>query len=426
MRTNPRSTAPTPPTSPVAPIPNRMGATVRAMGVGQHLITVLLAGIGMVRAVNDGAPFLPVVIAAGVFLGWYFAGQSLPLPRGRRVGHAAWLLVLLGCWLACAWLSVEFVWLAFPLWLLAGQCLPPRWAATFSLAVYGVVAARPLIEFGSTSYAYLIGPLVGGIFAYGISYGYLQLLRDAEERQRLVASLLEAQEDAAALQEELAHAQRESGQIEERTRLSREIHDTIAQGFSSIVLLAQAAGDPASRTEPATALRQIETISRDNLVEVRRIVAALAPAALEAGALTGAVQRMLDRLSDETGVRTELHADASLPALPTTVEVALLRTAQSALANVRRHSGAQHVVVSLVDAGDSVRLDIVDDGSGFDPADWAREPAALAAGGYGLLSMRARLRELGGGLDVETAPGDGTALSAHLPLGASPSERPGS
>ncbi|HEY9424759.1 MAG TPA: ATP-binding protein, partial [Microterricola sp.] len=104
----------------------------------------------------------------------------------------------------------------------------------------------------------------------------------------------------------------------------------------------------------------------------------------------------------------------SLPALATTVEVALLRTAQSALANVRQHAGASRVVVNLADAGDSVRLDIVDNGSGFDAGAWDTGPGS--AGGYGLHSMRARLRELGGGLDVESAAGEGVALSAHVPL----------
>src|SRR5690606_3059918 len=129
------------------------------------------------------------------------------------------------------------------------------------------------------------------------------------------------------------------------------------------------------------------------------------------------IRRMLDRLAAETGIRTEVHADPSVPALPATVEIALLRVAQSALSNVRLHSRAGHVVVTLVDAEDSVRLDVVDDGRGFDVRRWGRLPDGPAASGYGLHSMRARLRELGGGLDIESTDGDGTALSAHVPLG---------
>jgi signal transduction histidine kinase len=135
---------------------------------------------------------------------------------------------------------------------------------------------------------------------------------------------------------------------------------------------------------------------------------------------------MLERLADESGIEATLHADDDLPALGLDAEVALLRTAQSALANVRSHAGASRVVVTLADAGDAVRLDIVDDGIGFDATRWdAQGGVSGQGGGYGLRSMRARLRELGGGLDVESAPGDGTALSAHVPLGGAASVRRG-
>lgn len=161
----------------------------------------------------------------------------------------------------------------------------------------------------------------------------------------------------------------------------------------------------------------MEALAGESLADVRRIVAALAPAELEDDALASALQRMLDRVHDEAGLQVDLHVDDSLPLLPTEVEVALLRTAQSALANVRLHADADRVVVSLIDAEDSVRLDIIDDGSGFDVDAWEQDPAASS---YGLRFMRARLRELGGGLDIESAPGEGTAISVHLPLHVDP------
>jgi signal transduction histidine kinase len=97
-------------------------------------------------------------------------------------------------------------------------------------------------------------------------------------------------------------------------------------------------------------------------------------------------------------------------------EIALLRTAQSALANVRGHADATRVVVTMADAGDAVRLDIVDDGVGFDASRWNARRPRHDDGGYGLRAMRARLRELGGDLDVESVPGEGAALSASVPL----------
>jgi signal transduction histidine kinase len=216
----------------------------------------------------------------------------------------------------------------------------------------------------------------------------------------------------AALQDELARTQRESGANEERARVSRDIHDTVAQSMTSIGMLARMAADPDA--DVSRSLEQISELAASGLADARRIVNDLMPAELDGTALGDALSRMLERLSDETGITAELQADGDLPSLGLDAEVALLRTAQSALANVRAHAHASRVVVTLADAGDAVRLDIVDDGRGFDPT---RLDVPGPEGGYGLRSMRARLRELGGGLDVESAPGDGTALSAHVPIG---------
>src|SRR5699024_8185229 len=129
-----------------------------------------------------------------------------------------------------------------------------------------------------------------------------------------------------------------------------------------------------------------------------------------------ALARVVDRFRAETGIEARLEVDESLPMLVPRAEVALLRTAQSALRNVRRHANASRVVLTLLDAGGTIRLDVTDDGTGFDLAPVARagggEPASS---GYGREFMRGRLRALGGGLDVESTPGEGSAISAHLP-----------
>lgn len=400
-----------------------LGATVRAMEVGQHLIAVLLTVIGGVRAIGDGTSLPAVIISGLAILGWHAVGTIGPsraLPRRLVVG---WLIGFAVIWSTAVAVSAEFVWLAFLLWLLAGHLLPLRWGLVFSALVLIVVVVAPVLHEDATTYASVFGPLIGGIFAFGISRGYLQLLRDAAERELLVVSLTRAQQETAELQDELALAQRQSGAIAERTRISRDIHDTVAQSLSSIRLLSHA---EASRTDDPSAIRtlnQVETLAGDSLADVRRIVAALVPAELENGALPAALQRMLDRSHAETGLQTDLRVDDSLPLLPTEVEVALLRTAQSALANVRLHARASRVVVSLIDADDSVRLDIIDDGNGFDVAAW-EQAAGLETSSYGLRFMRARLRELGGGLDIESSRGAGTAISAHLPIHVVTEETP--
>ena len=389
--------------------------TVRALRWGQHVITAVLVVVCTARALSAGAAPWAQLLTTGLFVVWYAGGpilvRRLPRPRG-----SGWLLVLAAWWLLMCAVSAENVWLAFPLWLLAGHLLRLRTTVLFSVALFAVVILRPWWEHGEPSYAGMIGPLIGGAFAVGLSRGQLQLVRDGEERQRLVESLLDAQEEMEQLSGELARSQRAAGVMAERTRLSRDIHDTIAQGLSSILLLARA-GTRQHNAEAQHLFGQIEKTAGDNLVEIRRIVGALTPTALEEDSLAAAIDRLLTALTEETGIRTELKADPGLPAVSTTTEVALLRAAQSALANVRQHADAGTVVVSLSAAASSLRLDIVDDGVGFDPGQLPAAGARLG-GGYGLRAMRARLRELGGGLEVESESGHGTAVAVHVPLAA--------
>lgn len=391
---------------------------------GQAVITVVLIVICAARAIGEGTPWPWTIAVAAIFAGWYFGGLRLGDRTRDPVLATWWLIGLALIWIGTVAVSPEFVWLAFPLWLLAGFVLRLRWAVPFSILVFAVVVVAPLLHSGTTTYASVIGPLVGGVFALGISRGYLELVRDAEERRRLIASLVAAQDEMAELQDELARTQRDSGAGVERTRLSRDIHDTVAQSLSSIGMIARAAQAGDSQGEStARAFEQIQALAGEGLADTRRIVNAMMPAELEGSALGDALRRMLSRLGEETGIRTDLHIDDTVPALPVATEVALLRTAQSALANVRAHAGAERVVVSLVDAGTTLRLDVVDDGVGFDAERWNATSARRADGGYGLRAMRARLRELGGGLDVESSSGEGTALSASVPLHSDGGER---
>ena len=389
--------------------------TARVMNICQHLMAALLTTVGVIRAIVDGVPVQVALITGFAILAWHTAGSLLPV-KNRSPRFAIWWLVGFSViWLVAVAISAEFIWVAFLLWLLAGHLLSVKWGVLFSVLVLAVVITAPILHYGTTNYANIFGPAIGSVFAFAISLGYLQLLRDAVEREHLVASLTRTQSEMSELQDELALAQRHSGMIAERTRISRDIHDTIAQALSSIRLLAHAGANKTADPDASETLTQVESLAGDSLSDVRRIVAALAPAELEDAALAIALQRMLDRLRDETGLDGTLHVDETLPLLPTEVEVALLRTTQSALANVRLHAHATKVVMSLIDASDSVRLDIVDNGRGFDVSAWEKE-RELSSSSFGLRFMRARLRELGGGLDIESTVNEGTAISMNLPF----------
>ncbi|MDQ4214373.1 sensor histidine kinase [Microbacterium capsulatum] len=371
-----------------------------------HLITGVLVVIATVRAGSE-QPLLPVMLASTVYLAWYAAGAGFA--RGRAAGW--WMLGLGAIWAGLLALSPEYVWLAFPLLLLAGHVLRLPWSAPFVVGVLAAAILAPFLHPGAvapgTSLAHLFGPLIGGGFAFAVSLGYDALLRDAAERERLIDSLLRAQHEAERLHDELAATQREAGATRERTRLARDLHDTIAQELSSIVMLARAE-EPDGTRPRSTA--QIEELAQHSLTELRRIVAALAPADLDESALADALARMLDAVRADTAIGARLRVDPDLPALPTPVEVALLRVAQSALANVRRHAQAQNVEIVLEAKDGSVVLGVADDGIGFDPA------ARPSDASYGLAAMRSRLREGGGELEIRTAPGEGTTIRAALPL----------
>jgi signal transduction histidine kinase len=393
--------------------------TSRWLRLGRHALLGVLALVCGLRAIVDGAHPLAEIAALAAFIGWYSVG-----PRLARAG-TRWFLVLVLLWTLLVLVSPENVWLAFPLWLLAGHVLPLLPAVLISLGVFVVVALEPVRQTGAASFAAIIGPLIGMVVALGVAWAQQALVRDGIERQRLIASLYAAQEETAALTDELARVQRAEGATSERTRLSRDIHDGIAQGFSSIVLLARAAGAEEDPARVRELLGHLEDGATRGLEESRRVVAALAPADLDEGSLAAAVRRVTERFAQESGVEAEVVVAGTLPPLPTTAEVTLLRCVQGALANIRTHAAAGRVVVTLDASEETVRVDVVDDGRGFDAdAWWSSGPSTTGEGGYGLRATRARLREVGGGLAVESTPDEGTAVSAWVPSPRTVKETP--
>src|SRR6478752_1568255 len=205
---------------------------------------------------------------------------------------------------------------------------------------------------------------------------------------------------------------------EERNRLAREIHDTIAQSLAALTMQleavdarAGAAGDPRLRESAARAL----TLARATLEEARRSVLELRAAPLEGRSLPEALERLAAEASAGAGApRIEVRAGPGANGegeLPTAVEVGLYRIAQQAVANLVGHARAGSALVRLIREPGRVRLRIEDDGAGFDPS-------AVPTGRFGLVGMRERARLLGGTLTVESAPGAGTAIDVTVPLGA--------
>ncbi|GAB2903027.1 sensor histidine kinase [Streptomyces mayteni] len=243
-----------------------------------------------------------------------------------------------------------------------------------------------------------------GVYAVGVLIAMLtpKAVALAAERARLRAELAETQG-------RLAEALKRQGAAEERERLAREIHDTLAQGFASIIVLAEAArtGLAADAGRSGRQLLSIERTARENLAEARVLVGSAPSGGVAPGTVAQTLRRTLDRFHQDTG----LVVEAELPDVecdqPT--RIALLRCTQESLANVRKHAAASTVGVVLSRRPNGVELEITDDGRGFVVAE---------AHGFGLDGMRRRLAELGGVLTVTSSVGDGTRVSASLPLDA--------
>ncbi|MGO4421517.1 sensor histidine kinase, partial [Streptomyces sp. MCAF7] len=209
-------------------------------------------------------------------------------------------------------------------------------------------------------------------------------------------------------QAELSEAHQRQGAADERERMARDIHDTLAQGFASIVVLAEAAraGLAADPARSAQQLRSIESTARENLAEARELVgSAQRQDGAAAGSVARTLRRILDRFAEDTGLT--VAADLADVGCDQQTRIALLRCTQESLANVRKHARASTVGVILTRRPYGVELEVTDDGTGFVPE---------GSAGFGLDGMRKRLAELGGRLTVTSSVGDGTRILAVIPL----------
>lgn len=401
--------------------PRSLTPALRGLRVCLHLLIAGLLTLAAVRAVVDGAPdATAVVTTAAVTAAVYAAGSVLPGVRDSRSAAARWLAVLCSAWLGLLWLTPDALWVAFPLYFLHLHLLPVRWSLPAVATTAGAAILSYLRHGGPLSPGTFIGPLLGAAVAVATVLGYQALYRESERRRELIDELV-------STRAELAAAERHAGTLAERERLAREIHDTLAQGLSSIQLLLRAAERALPEDSPAAEhIGRARRAARDNLAEARRFVHALTPPDLEHGSLAGALER-LARSGPGPGLRARFSVSGTPAPLPTPYEVALLRIAQSALANTVRHAAAERAEITLTFMETSVTLDVVDDGKGFDPvsvqsSDHVSVPSSAAApvrpadSGFGLPAMRSRVQSLNGTFTVESAPGQGTAVAVTLPL----------
>jgi signal transduction histidine kinase len=376
-------------------------------GVGRYLWSAL-------------ALALAAVYVAGTVLEKRFAaGKSGFNPHPYAV---LWLALVTALWGVLLAGSAEFSWLAFPLFFLHLHVLPrPIALATIAVMTAAVISSQWLASgLPAPTLPVVLGPILGAGFAVVTGLAYRALYLEGEA-QRLAA------EELRRTRAELAETQHAAGVAAERERLAREIHDTLTQGLSSIVLVGRAAEKSLSTGDLATAEERINLMQQtaaENLAEARSFVRGLSSPQLRESSLAESLQRLCaeaETLAAARGedLRCRFELVGGPAALPPQYSVALLRAAQASLANVRQHAKARTAVVTLAFLGDEVTLDVYDDGAGFAPGAADSGAAGRADGsGFGLRSLAARVGELNGSLEVESAPGEGTVVAVRLPLTA--------
>ncbi|MFI5608455.1 sensor histidine kinase [Amycolatopsis sp. NPDC051903] len=357
----------------------------------------------------DDEPLAEQVVAeaalAALVLGYVAAGRRILRADDNPVAGTVVtgvLVVLVATAIFADTTSAFILFMACPLVFML-QEIRPSIVLTTLLILLEPVAAVVRGGWSNPSLPILL-PMTAILVVFSVLAG--KFTSDVIAQSSARAELIRQLEDSQA---EVSRLSREAGTAAERERLAREIHDTLAQGFTSIVTLAQAIESEldtdleAARKHLALASRT----ARENLAEARAMVAALAPSDLAAGSLPDAVRRAAGRLADEAGLRVECEVDSPLPQLATAAEVVLLRGAQEALANVRKHAGAETVLVRLSAVDGTVRLRVRDDGCGFSPT--------TPTDGFGLRGMRSRVEQVGGRLRVRSGADGGTELELEVP-----------
>jgi len=396
-----------------------------ALTAVMHTAFFVLLGASLARylARHGPEPRTPWVIALSVLLAaLYVLGPALGARLTAR--RMIWLGAVVATWATLVALAPSFAWCAVPLFYTGLRTLPPRAAVTLVALLTGLVVAAQLELAGWADPNVLLAPPAVAAIATAV---FVTMERQSARQRALI-------DDLVRTRRVLAATERREGMLAERERLAREIHDTVAQGLSSQRMLLQAA-DLLWETDPDTARSHIRTaasVAEHNLAEARRFVHDLTPADLASGAgLRDALAALAERETD-AALTVRLYTEGTPAApLPALVESALLRIAQGALANVREHAAATTATITLTCLDDQIVLDVADDGRGFVPGTAGASgtpgaPGAPVRGrdirGHGLPAIRARLRQLGGTLTIESAPGEGTVLSAAIPLTSPPPE----
>lgn len=358
---------------------------------------------------------LVLVVASALWhpVGAWYLVRRYPDFRERPVIMGGYLFVAFALWWGLLNLHDAFYFMLFGLYGQIFTYLSIRLAIPTAILIS---AFMTFVQFTDAETGELISSPVFLIFVGATVVGVLialwlsAIISQSAQRQQLIEQL-------EATQKELAQAEREAGILTERQRLGREIHDTLAQGFTSIVMHLEAA-EQALPPEAGTAQHHVDEarkVARDSLAEARGMVWSLRPSRLEENTLAEAIERVVKQWSSSTGIQAGTLITGEALSLHPQAEVALLRAVQEGLANIQKYASASEVMATLSYLDDVVLLDVQDNGVGFDVDRIAGTRPGLNSG-YGLRAMQERVSQLGGTMTIESAVGEGTTLALEIPV----------
>ncbi len=377
-----------------------------------YLLTLGIAVVALVSVHTWHARVL-LLIGMALWLSWYTGCVRVnPLWWGRHTGlTSAYLLVGWGLWLGLSWLDATCIALLCVLYTQIFLIVALPWKGILAVVLTGVNLGLEMLVNGGWHADFLV--FIGiSLVCIVLALFVASIIQQSAMQRRLIRELEEKRQ-------ELAREERRAGVAEERQRLAYEIHDTLAQGFASIVMHLEAAGALLSQdTEKARHhLDQARFTASENLAEARQLMWALQPEALGRAPLYEVIHALMEQWARESELIAEATTTGNPRALHPEYEHALLRATQETLANVGKHAHASRVTVTLSYMEDLVTLDVQDDGVGFVPEE--TQPGSKRIGhanGFGLQGLRARVEKLGGTLVIESAPGEGTTIAVALPV----------
>lgn len=278
---------------------------------------------------------------------------------------------------------------------------PIRWAT--GITIFQTLALYFLyIMLYPTEHWFLILMIILGLLTISTIIGAFisSIIKQSTDRQRLIDDLTQSRAN-------LMRVEREAGRLNERQRLARDIHDTLAQHFTSIIMHLAAAKHSNFGTVQ-TQVQQAEESAREGLDEIRRIVWDMQPEQIEKASLIEAVEELAARWSAENSVQVKMKVTGTPRSLTSSAETALLRISQEAMHNINKHAQAKKVNITFSYMEDLFVMDIADDGLGFEPS--------KIKNGFGMKTMRDRAEELSGTLTIESEQGIGTAIAVSIPI----------